>query len=374
MKKKFLAIMLLSFCLTACGKEEKQEVEYENSEAIKEVKEMGGKEKGQVNKEREKPDSSSLMEEITNNADKYVKLGEYRNVIEIPENDRTVTAEDVENVLQEYLISYQEYYCEHDEGVVESDSKVGIQYKITDDKNGAEEYPEQVVYIGDDYMGLDSVLIGKNTGEEFSSVYTYPDDWWDEETAGKEANVSGKILYILGAPLYDEVTDEFIKEMTGGEYDNVDEFRVVQKNQLESYKRFDYGYNALTNVVATSEFTDIDKLVEEERNQMISDFEYSYDTSDSDKEIYENFGYETEEEYVAWVSEQAEHNIKDMLVVNALAKELSLELTQDDINDYIQQIGAYYEEDGLVDEMANDPDIRYSLLCEKVVNKLFDLQ
>lgn len=313
-----------------------------------------------------------IVMEASSNASSHVALGEYKNIVEVPEEEKTVTDEEVNASLQNYLEMYQDYYCDHVDGTVEEGQKVAIKYSITDEKNGTQEYPEMTEHVGENFLfeGVDELILGKNTGDSFEGSFVYPDDYWDVELVGKEATVSGEILYILGNPKYTEVTDEFISEMTNGQYETVEEFKVAERNQLESYAAMNYGYEAIRKLTESSNFTDIDGLVEKELAQLKVEMQ---DTGD--QEPYEVYGYSNEEEYNAWLRELAEHNVKEMLVIYALADALDVGVTDEEIQDYIKQVSIYYgDNEDAVEGLEDDPYIKYSLTTEKVTKALFGLQ
>lgn len=391
MRKKILALImiggLVGGMLTGCGNskneatkeittKEGSKIEYEEEPETTETTEIVSS----ITSEEE------LFDEIKANAKSIVKLADYKNVVEIPAEGKEITDEDVDNSMQELLAAYGNYFCDHVDGTVASDSRVAVEYSMTDEMSGTQQYPEQIISIGDNMIvdGFDDILVGKNTGDTFNETMTYPDTWWNPEQIGKEVTIEGTILYLMGEPKYKEVSDEFVVEMTGGEYNTVEEFKEVQKTQLESFNVMNYGYSALMTVMDLSEITgDISDMIAWEINQMVADFETAYAITDEEAaanpdveitEIWQNFGYESEDEYMAWIGEQAERNIKEMLVIYALADELSVEVTQGDMDEYIEQISAYYGTDADISAMTNDPHIQYSILNEKVTKALYEFQ
>lgn len=377
--KKLSAIMaaaLVAVSIAGCGKGTADKIDYEKEEKTEEVSTL---DENSITASEIKPERDLAVKEASKDPKKYVTLANYKKIVDVPEEDRTVSDDAVEQSLQEYVNAYSEYYSEHVDGTVEADSKVGIEYTLSDEVNGTQTTPEQVIYMDMDelFPGLKDALLGKNTGDEFSLTFNYPDTWWQQEVVGKEATMSGKILYLIGDPLYSEMSDDFVEEITGGQYKTVDEFREVQKNSLESYNKMNYGYSAMMKLIEDSEFSpDIDGLIANERAQIIEDYTYTQEgESEPQAPDYESFGFTSQEEFEAWLDNMAETNVKQTVVVYALADELGITVTEEDMKEYSLQAGLEYGDNSEAGaSLVEDSYTQYILLSEKVTSALYELQ
>ena len=78
--------------------------------------------------------------------------------------------------------------------------------------------------------GFEDQIVGKNIGEEFDVVVTFPADYHAENLAGKEATFKCKLNAIKFNEL-PELDDEFAKDVS--EFDTLDEYKADIKKHLE---------------------------------------------------------------------------------------------------------------------------------------------
>lgn len=213
MKKRFLALLLtgvMAFGMVGCG-----------------------------NKKNDKNDATTATEEATtsptyemngtnhkelNDYSEYVSIKEYKGfTVKVSPTD--VTEKQLKNTIDQILKSNVTYEHITDRVVGEKD-KVNMDFEGKIDgeaiKNGsATNYDYSI--NGGFTDSLDDQLVGLEVGKEVELNCTFPNDGSvSDEVAGKDAVFTVKINYIYGEEILPEWNDEFVKEVTGGEYTSVE--------------------------------------------------------------------------------------------------------------------------------------------------------
>lgn len=141
-----------------------------------------------------KSDSESETEDdnvyaYTLDIDKFVELGQYKNLTYTPV-DTTVTDDEVEEQINTNLQANATYDQITDRAVQDGDT-VNIDYtgKIDGEEFAGGSGSDYNLQIGSDTFidGFEDGLIGKNPGETVTLNLTFPDDYSSEDLAGKDA-------------------------------------------------------------------------------------------------------------------------------------------------------------------------------------------
>jgi len=369
--KRLLTIIsaaMIAISLVGCGNNVKNESDGSKSNPSK--SEASEKQK---NTEKTEKNESGLLKDYNG----LVKIGDYKNIVEVDKSTLEVTDEEITNILNSYLESFSYNYVEHIEGVVEEGQTINV--SVQTDVEGVEIYPyENNITIGEDLIapGVDKELIGKETGDTATVDVTYPDDFYDPAVAGKSGTITVTINYINGDAKYTEVNDEFIKEFTGNNYDNVDEFKKYFKEEQEKARLYNYGYEAFNKLVTGAEIVgDISKYVEEENKSSMEFYDnYKKEMNLSDEEFYKQFSYKDESDYKAQINASSENTVVQKIVTLMLGDEFGISVTDEDVKAYKDEIMSYgvTEEDLIVS--YTDEDIVLSLIMNKVIPELSSAQ
>ena len=92
---------------------------------------------------------------------------------------------------------------------------------------------------------------------------------------------------------------------------------------------------------------------------------------DTMKDVAVSFGYEDENAFNQYIREQAEDAVKEKLVYQQLAKDMNISVSEEDINNYKNDLLNYYT-DSQINEMYSYDELTYMVLQDKVFNALFD--
>lgn len=226
MKKRILTIMLLG-CLafTACGKEtEAEDVQAEAEDTTDTTEETVEADKDET------PITEDTVAE--KGIDAFMTLGEYKG-IELEKTVYTVSDSDVENQITVELRSYP-VEMDDPEATVAMYDTINLDYSGSVDgvvfEGGTAEDQELKIGSGQFIDGFEDQMIGMKIGESGEISVTFPDDYWNEEMAGKDAVFAVTVNDILTRPL-DAPTDEWVQANT--DYTTVEEYRAGVKAELE---------------------------------------------------------------------------------------------------------------------------------------------
>lgn len=347
MKRKLLALLFVNVMaislLAGCGEKEDTQVET-TTESEGELVELV------------RPDMLALK------ASDYMEDVEYSGII----NSEDITAptdEEIRNTIISYLEYYQ-VYKHVNEGTVGEDSIVNISYEGTIDdfqfEGGSAE--NQIISIAESgYIdGFAESIVGANVGDTVTAELKFPDDYTyedvDEEgntinkpytyfdADGNEVELPGKdvtfkitVNYLCGDQIltFDELDDQGVIDMTDGFYQTVDELIQGEKDfaysDAVSSAEMEMWDTLIENFkVKESATDDIQKLYDEAYEYSVKYYENLAQMQEIESPL-ELFGYETQEEYDAYLKEEAEYIVKRGLIINYIVANEGLTPSDEEI-------------------------------------------
>lgn len=264
--------------------------------------------------------------------------------------------ETVENDISSVLESHK-FISEDASKVVDETDTISIAYdSILDGAsyNSVSADNAMELTIGNATLGseVDSALIGHKAGDIVKAVQTYESDYSDETLAGKTVEYAITILGIYELPVLD---DAFVQANLSDEASTAEEYRqnIIDNyyntnltSAIEDYVRENVSANAVPEKY-------VDNLVKiyyqqnEEQYNYYNEMYYSYLGYYMYDSVYGMFGYETQEEYDAFVKEQALEDAKYSLALQNIYYAENMTNTQAEIDEYFTNQG--YEDSAYSD-------------------------
>lgn len=311
------------------------------------------------------------------NALEYIELGQYTN-LPVTKMDTTVTDEDVDAQLETLVGSMSTMEKIEDRDIVQVDDFANIDYEgsidgVTFEGGTAEGYDLQIgsrTFID----GFEEALIGAKVGDTLDVEVTFPEEYHKEELAGKPAVFKVTINY-LSKEIIPELTDEFVKEQTQGQYNTVDEVREFIRDQMtttfESYANSAVYTSLLTQAIENA--TIIKDIPEDYLNARK---EGMIRTAKSNAEAY-GVSFETyldtymgmdEDTFYETVDGAVEDIAKQSLVVAAIAETEKLSVSDEEFDARVEEMLEEYGYSGkdTLFESITEEDLRETMLTEKV--------
>lgn len=282
-------------------------------------------------------------------SNEYVKISQYKGVevekAEVPE----VTDEDVENSIQAVL-------SEQTKPVTDRPLKEGdiAQFDYTGKlKSTGEVFDEGTLSLGngETYVeGFEEGIYGHNLNETFDIDVTFPEGYGGTE---KPELSNAEVVFTVTIKSIEErvateLTDEVVK-IISKESKTVKEYREeVRKNLEKSNKQSAESTmmnDAWTEIMGNAEVVkypedELKKAEEQMDKQMKTIMEQTYGISFED--YLEQTGTK-EADYKKQITEMAKEYVKQMLVVDAIAEEENLELSD---KEYDKEIEKFSKENG----------------------------
>ncbi|NLW12201.1 MAG: hypothetical protein GX028_09325 [Clostridiaceae bacterium] len=304
----------------------------------------------------------------------HVTLFDYKK-IEIGEDVHAISDDELKQQIDSLVNSYAEDVKVEDRAVVDGDT-VNIDYVGSVDGvefqggntqgNGADVTIGKTTYI-DDFL---QQLIGHKPGETFDVEVTFPADYGVEELNGKDAVFVTTINHILETKV-PELNDEFVTS----NFAESESWKTVadlnegirsemQKSAISVYLQ-DYVIDAST-VSSVPE-----SLIEFQEKSML-DYYQGYAASygvELDEFAKTYLQVENTEALLAANREQNEEMAKFYLIIQAIAEDAELALSDDDVKEYF--IKQYSEDDySALVENAGMPYMKMIVINQRVLEEL----
>ena len=220
-------------------------------------------------------------------------------------------------------------------------------------------------------------LIGKNIGDDVEVNVTIPEEYHSEDLAGKAAVFKVKVHEIKTKEI-PELDDEFAQDVS--EFDTVAEYRDSVKAKLEERKATEAKRaqedEALKKIVEKSEMDIPDAMLETQCEDMINQFAQQMAQQGLSMDQYMQFSGMTIEQLKEQVRPEALERIQSELVLEAIAKEEKIEITDEDIDAEIEKMAEMYnmEADKLKSYMgeAEKENMKADMAVQKALEFIMD--
>ncbi len=226
--------------------------------------------------------------------------------------------------------------------------------------------------------GFEEQVVGMSKEEDKDVVVTFPEDYINEDLAGKEATFKVHLKEVKEKEL-PEVDDEFVQEVTT-DLNTVEEYKDSIRKELEEANRSkgerETKDNLVQMVVDNAEVELPDSMVELEADAMFKDFEQSLKYRGLELEQYFRFNKTSKEEMMENFKEEARKNIKTRLTVEQIGKTENIEVTEEEMQTELKKIAEAYERDiAEVEKLYNGSlrdNLRQNLLWDKTIQFIVD--
>lgn len=283
-----------------------------------------------------------------------VTLGAYKGV-EVPVEKVEVTDEEV----NEELKRLQERHAELvviDEGAAQNGDIAVIDFDGYVDGNpfegGKAERYSLELGSGTFIPGFEEQVVGMATGDFKDVEVTFPETYHAEELAGKQAVFKVKVHEIKRKQL-PELDDEFAKDVS--EFETLNEYKEDLKKELLSRKEQEAkGKKEAAVVDKVSENAEVDipqAMIDSEIQNMMRDFDNRLRSQGMNLEMFLSFSGQTTADLQEQMKDDAEKRVRNNLVLEQIAKEENIEVTEEDINKELETMAEAYKRSA--DEIRN---------------------
>ena len=305
-----------------------------------------------------------------------VTLGAYKGVA-VSKVDTSVSDEEVDEALEKERNNNARTIAVTDRPVAQGDTAVidfeGFVDGVAFEGGKGENHPLEI----GSHSFIDTFedqLVGKNAGDEVDVNVTFPEQYQAAELAGKPATFKVKINEVKAKEL-PELDDEFAKDVS--EFDTLAEYKESLKKDLEKKKEDDAKRTkedeAIQKIIESSTMDIPDAMIDTQCETMIEEFAQRIAQSGLSMDQYLQFSGLTVDGLKEQVRPEALTRIQSSLVLEQVAKEENIEVSDADVDAEIEKMAKNYgmEADKLKEYMGEGE--KDSMKRELAVTKAVEL-
>ncbi len=359
MKRKMITLLCACFAVMAvagCGDSAESETEAALSTQMEE--EAG---------------NSAVSLSLSYDAKDYVTLGDYMGLqVSLQESDYEMTEEMVNNYVDQQISYYKPFLPDDSKTVVEKGDIVDVNYVGKKDGEAFEggSADNQMIdtaanadaQSGSGYIeGFSDGLIGANVGDTVDSEVTFPENYQAEDLKGQKAVFTFTVNAICKKVERENIDDAFVKEYL--EADSVDALyenaRSYLQEQLDTKKHSDIRDAVIAKLTETSTVDALPEgLLEARLEEYVESFRSYYCSDGTELSTFLEDNYQTtEEDFLKESRAYLEENLKQELILQAIAGEENIPFDQAEFDAYIENVianGGYESPEALYGSLGAD--------------------
>lgn len=306
-----------------------------------------------------------------------VEIKDYKGV-EIEKVESEVTEADIDHEM-EMLQKRNARMIAVDREVKDGDTVI-LDYEgsvdgVNFDGGSAERYPLKIG-SGSFIPGFEDQLIGQKANEEIEVKVTFPEDYHAEELAAKEA-IFKCMIHEIKEEEIPEIDDEFVKDVS--EFDTVEELRASKKEELAKEKAADADAqmrnDALAKIYEANDIEIPEAMIKTEMDQILDEFAQQLASQGLSIDQYFEYLGKDAESFKEEVKPDAEKRVKTRMIVQAIADQENIEVTEEDVEAELNRMAETYGMDleqikGIVDDNTKkylEKDIRSTKAVDFVI-------
>lgn len=277
-----------------------------------------------------------------------VKLGNYKS-IEVEKVEYNVTDEDIDRELKTVQEMNGRIIDAGDRESKEGDIlTIDFEGYIDGEQFEGGTAQNQVVEIGSNRFipGFEEQLIGKKKGEEVEVNVTFPEDYFEESLRGKEA-LFKVVIHEIKEKELPELDDEFAKDVS--EYETLEEYKNSIRERLEKEakekEKVELEERIIEKVVESAEIDIPEVMIEHQIEREINEFDYRLRLQGLNIDRYLELTNTDMDAFKEEMTPVAKRRVKTELVLEAIAKEENIEVTEEDIDEELERMAKEYKQE-----------------------------
>jgi trigger factor len=221
--------------------------------------------------------------------------------------------------------------------------------------------------------GFEDQMIGMKIGEEKDIKVTFPKDYHSENLKGKEAIFKVKLNTISVKEL-PKLDDEFVKDVS--EFETLEDYKKDVKEKLVVKKEADYKAQkeaqVFNKLLENTEVEIPESMIEEQLENLMKQTEQQLSAQGMTLELYCQYMGQDISFVKASMKDQATRDVKFNLAIEALAKLETAEVTDEEIDNKIEDLVKQYGNDQ-ADNFKKNPNIREYVKGQIKQDKLINI-
>ncbi|MDO4620578.1 MAG: trigger factor [Lachnospiraceae bacterium] len=275
-----------------------------------------------------------------------VTLGAYKG-IEVKKAEVTVTDEDINAEIAKEQEKNSRLVDVTDRAVEDGDT-ITLDYSGSIDgvkfDGGTAEGQQLVIGSGSFIPGFEEQLVGVAIEESKDVVVTFPAEYHAPDLAGKEA-VFACTVHKIQKKEVPALDDEFAQDVS--EFDTLDEYKESVRKTLterkEAQAKTEQENEAVDKLIEASEMDIPDAMVDSEVNQMYQNYAQRLQSQGIPIDMYLQYTGSNELKLKEEMRPQALKQIQTRLVLEAVAKDAAIEVSDERVDEEVAKIAAQYQ-------------------------------
>lgn len=217
--------------------------------------------------------------------------------------------------------------------------------------------------------GFAEQLVDRALGEEFEINVTFPEEYHEKKLAGQPATFKCKINEI-NAKVLPELTDEFAQKV--GPFKSVDELKADIQKYLDTQKadidRTNSEKAIFEKVTSEAKVEIQQSMIDREADQLVAEYKQKLEMQGFTwEQAVEAQGYD---EIMNSLKEDAAVRVKNSLVIDKIAKEENITVSQADFGAKLSELSQMYQIDTptMIKQLSQTPGV-FNALSQQALNE-----
>lgn len=217
--------------------------------------------------------------------------------------------------------------------------------------------------------GFAEQLVDRPLGEEFEINVTFPEEYHEKKLAGQPATFKCKINEIK-AKVLPELTDEFAQKV--GPFKSVDELKADIQKYLDTQKadidRTNSEKAIFEKVTSEAKVEIQQSMIDREADQLVAEYKQKLEMQGFTwEQAVEAQGYD---EIMNSLKEDAAVRVKNSLVIDKIAKEENITVSQADFGAKLSELSQMYQIDTptMIKQLSQTPGV-FNALSQQALNE-----
>ncbi len=302
-----------------------------------------------------------------------VTLGDYKG-LDIKKEEISVEDADIDAEIARLQDRFADLVVKEEGKVENGDTAVidfeGFKDGVAFEGGKGDNYP-LVIGSGTFIPGFEEQVLGMGIEETKDINVTFPEEYQAADLAGQPV-VFKVTVHEIKSKVLPEVNDELVKQAEIKDVETLDAYKEYTRKNLETSKanqaeqKFE---NELLTAICDGASVEIPQImIDDETDSMVRDFAQRLQYQGMSLDQYYQFTGQNEEMIRGEMSKDAYNKVKVRLVLEAIAAEEKLEVSEEEINKEIENIAGMYNMPAeKVKELISNDAIGYDLRIRKAL-------
>jgi len=232
------------------------------------------------------------------------------------------------------------------------------------------------------FIGFGRQLIGVNAGDELEIAHDFPEDFSDEDLAGKHVVFKVKVQSVKGLEL-PEIDEEFLQKM--GDFKSREEIEAYIRTNLQTSAHNEYEenyYNGLIDQIREkSTIKYPPQVLSKEEEKVIDDLEHELSHQQMNLDLYLKLRKLEKEEFIKnEVRPAAINRLERALIMQAIAEKYDIHVSKEALEKHIGNVITDLIRSGELEEVQRSlgerrfTEIVSMLATEQAINEAIRMQ